>query len=740
MQRREDLYDIAISVPDSAIILLSTVEISFGDLGRTAHVERRPHSTKIPLGALHSANCAPQIARQIASEYDIITRDKIPLLELRIKELIQLKSGKEDGNKSNNIKIQNFLRQSPILAYDSISRETAKIEKINDYVELIYDDNGNIQNKGMALILQLAQSPTNINILRQNALLITAMLRLLRQKPIRNYKLNANIIFTLYCMMDELFINEIILPRGVDDLIMAIIEDVLPLTLRRVTSQDGINLIQQEITRVEGNSFQISLFALIELGNIDLATSSLQILQKLAASDEGQIILLGNGIISRIIPYFSNNESNSKTTPQKTSTTLAPLMANLIFGGEESLELFLTLSFQTALSEVLVRKRDFLEHISLIIEHGASNYAHAPNAGDEIGMNCSRLIDILMTIVLHNPNQNINDSLKGKSNSDSSPQQDNIPPDSLNDVFSILIILSRSLICANLIANWADQGEQCGLERLCDNGIKYMQIPSFRLLHALAAHLSNNEQGIDINTQSSPKKKEIKPPNVIQYIKRFEKIIPSIVSFAKQIIQQTTGPVITSSIIGEALGILACIYTEGIDMCALASSSDLIGLLGQMLQSIVNVNALNGSQTPIDEDRDWIIAAIVGLSGRLSTYPELMIRFAQKKFPELMMSILKEKAHDPQIVVQCLYLFYNFILAPETRDQISQTNLLVRYYLSVLYDADDAHLSKLADTALDLISEVFPNMESFIKKQRFELFNRSFDWILSDNTENEVVK
>lgn len=46
MQRREDLYDIAISVPDSAIILLSTVEISFGDLGRTAHVERRPHSTK----------------------------------------------------------------------------------------------------------------------------------------------------------------------------------------------------------------------------------------------------------------------------------------------------------------------------------------------------------------------------------------------------------------------------------------------------------------------------------------------------------------------------------------------------------------------------------------------------------------------------------------------------------------------------------------------------------------------
>jgi hypothetical protein len=173
-----------------------------------------------------------------------------------------------------------------------------------------------------------------------------------------------------------------------------------------------------------------------------------------------------------------------------------------------------------------------------------------------------------------------------------------------------------------------------------------------------------------------------------------------------------------------------------------------------------------------DEDRDEneeILMEIVRLIGTLSAVQELIPAFIKTKWVKLLLALIKggnvdayififvhmwmeekkdvlfyfffnmcfiEKYYENDLVINCLYIFYNFLLAPETRELVmSDPQTLVGFYLSVVYDTDDEQLSNVADTALDMISDYDKNLSSIVRQRRFEIYNK--EWI--KYMENEKI-
>ena len=77
--------------------------------------------------------------------------------------------------------------------------ETASINDLDDYAEMLYDEDMKAKIRGSALILQLARNPDNLEELFQNESILNCLSRVLKEDWQKNIQVSTNIIYTFFC-------------------------------------------------------------------------------------------------------------------------------------------------------------------------------------------------------------------------------------------------------------------------------------------------------------------------------------------------------------------------------------------------------------------------------------------------------------------------------------------------------------------------------------------------------------
>jgi hypothetical protein len=109
------------------------------------------------------------------------------------KENVTLTS--EKGSSSNKKGLMGKLEEPNI---DDIN-ETANINELDDYMEMLYEEDIEAKKRGSALILQLARNPDNLEELFQNESILNCLARVLREEWKRSVEVTTNIIYTFFC-------------------------------------------------------------------------------------------------------------------------------------------------------------------------------------------------------------------------------------------------------------------------------------------------------------------------------------------------------------------------------------------------------------------------------------------------------------------------------------------------------------------------------------------------------------
>ena len=77
--------------------------------------------------------------------------------------------------------------------------ETANINDLDDYAEMLYEDEMQSKIRGSALILQLARKPDNLEELFQNESILNCLSRVLKEEWQKSGEVSTNIIYTFFC-------------------------------------------------------------------------------------------------------------------------------------------------------------------------------------------------------------------------------------------------------------------------------------------------------------------------------------------------------------------------------------------------------------------------------------------------------------------------------------------------------------------------------------------------------------
>lgn len=137
------------------------------------------------------------LAREVVKKCSLIHHSKIPEVEQLLyylqnrKENVSLNSQALSAKKKLNNKLED-----PNI--DDIN-ETANINELDEYAEMLYDDHIETKIRGSALILQLARNPDNLEELASNESVLNCLARVLKEEWQRSIEVSTNIIYVFFC-------------------------------------------------------------------------------------------------------------------------------------------------------------------------------------------------------------------------------------------------------------------------------------------------------------------------------------------------------------------------------------------------------------------------------------------------------------------------------------------------------------------------------------------------------------
>ncbi len=133
--------------------------------------------------------------------------------------------------------------------------ETANINDLDDYAEMLYEDDLKAKIRGSALILQLARNPDNLEELFQNESVLNCLSRVLKEDWQRNIEVSTNIIYTFFCFSSFSQFHPLIAHYKIGNLTVQIIEFELNNKLNLISVQLIYNLtMPNEINSDEKSS------------------------------------------------------------------------------------------------------------------------------------------------------------------------------------------------------------------------------------------------------------------------------------------------------------------------------------------------------------------------------------------------------------------------------------------------------------------------------------------------------
>ncbi|KAH7831731.1 putative Kinesin-associated protein (KAP) [Monocercomonoides exilis] len=258
IRRIVEFSDIDVDTDNSALVIQSIITVQLLDFeGKVVHSEKKPHSKKIVLTALSEFMNIPKTAQMVFQQAQgLIPRQKYPLIEERLRQLIKLKFS---PGKSANLTVDKKRRDS--LMNGAMKKQlrqipktqAARMDELQVYIELLYDENPDEQTKGASRILELAQDQENLGKLVRNIGLMNAIQRLLGEKQSRSSNLALNIVLIFFCISHYTNFLKGLIYNKIPELVQAVVAEELEknrqLRIRIKKRKEALAAMQQSETQ-----------------------------------------------------------------------------------------------------------------------------------------------------------------------------------------------------------------------------------------------------------------------------------------------------------------------------------------------------------------------------------------------------------------------------------------------------------------------------------------------------------
>ena len=649
--------------------------------------DRKECQKIIRLKSLNSQTDITALANEVITKCKLIHPSKLPEVEQLLYYLQNRKERSvktDEGNTSTDSlrpKSASIHRYSPIETTDNTEEETANINDLEDYIELLYEDVSS-KVRGSGLILQLSRNPDNLEELSQNETLLGALSRVLREEWRSSIDLTTNIIYIFFCFSTFTQFHPVILTHKIGSQVLDILQYEVTrhaqwssdLARRQKylenikTSKDAED-IEREKSEVEtmNEKFQhflqkqeqtlrVSIYLLLNLSEDIKVEEKMKrrgmagLLVQLLARSNDELLILVISFLKKLSLYTENKEAMiAANTVEKLSPLLLSDNSDLI---NASVRLLLNLSFDSQVRSRMVKSGMLPRLVTLLSDSSNQNpvscVLYHLSMDDKVKsmFTYTDAIPILMRIILQCTDEQVD-----------------------LEIMALAINLAANKRNAQLIC----EGE--GLRLLMQRAFSFQDPLIIKMIRNISQH-----EGVTKTL-------------FIEFIGD----IADAVHRAEN-----------DEFILECVGILGNLTLPDLDFTRLLTEFEL-------------VDWMKGRLLPHSGEDDLILEIVVFI-GTCATDPSAAIYLCQSDILPSLIDLLKAKQEDDEIVLQVIYVFYQLCSHPASRQFVKDETEATPYLLDLLHDRN-TEVQRVCDATLQMIGEVSQECSHKLLTEKFRFHN-----------------
>eukprot|EP00049_Salpingoeca_infusionum_P004975 m.86470 g.86470 ORF g.86470 m.86470 type:complete len:781 (+) comp12811_c0_seq2:111-2453(+) len=670
VQRRFRSEGIDVHPTDSALVVFYEVEASvvssqneelLGESNRCQKIIRVPSLSR-------KTNIAA-LARQIIKKCRYLHPEMQPEIENSLEYLRQ--RNKLGGKKSKSAEQERkFLDEEP-------TDMVASLNDLDEYMEMMYEDI-NSKVKGSKLILQLARNPNNLEEIGAQTSLMKMLTRTMREDGLKSTPLLTNIVSIFFFFSSYSTFHPMLVQYKVGSTCLKIVAQEHS---RSQLWQSDLLVLQKKMRQgkltQEDLDLKIQKTTEIEFKQSQLLYVAFHLLLNLAESLDVETKMIKKNLIEYLVAALDREN-------YEFLTLIVTFLKKLsIF--EDSKDKMVELDVVPRLAALVPSESPLLESYVLRLLLNLSFDKGSRLRMVEVGL-VPKLAEMLMvedapiatllTVLYHISMEKEHRHLFAGTEVVPVIMQLMLKSPNPNvelEPISLAINLAHDAKCAAIMS------EGKGVNFILKRALRTHDPLLLKLTRALCSH---------------PGKKEL--------------LLEFIDPLANQVHDSQDDP----DMLVELIGILGCLDIPEFDFQQLADEYDLLPLLARLLLPTAHVAD------------DLVLEAVV-LVGTLLTDPACAPMVASTSIVVSLITLLKQKQDDDEIVLQIIYVWNKLLFYSDTREVVLHEVQAVSYLLDLMHDKNEA-IRKVISSALDIVAECDATWAREIKMKQFSFHNSTW--------------
>lgn len=686
LKRKVKAGSLDVHPTEKALVVNYELEATIlGELGDPMLGDRKECQKIIRLKSLNNQTDIATLANEVITKCKLIHPSKLPEVEQLLYYLQNRKEKtlqKSDDNfDSLRPKSASMHRYSPIETSGNVAEETANINDLEDYIELLYEDvSGKVRGSG--LILQLSRNPDNLDELSQNETLLGALSRVLREEWRSSIDLTTNIIYIFFCFSTFTQFHPVIMNFKIGSQVM----DILQYEVTRYNQWSAdLNKRQKSFENMKSSR---------ESEDMDREKSEVDTLDK-----KFQNFVLKQEQTLRVSIYLLLNLSEDIKVEEKMKRRGATSLLVQLLGRSNDELLILVISFLKKLSLYGENKdtmvgSSIIEKITPLLASENSDLINAIvrlllNLSFDCGVR-SRMIKCgmlprLVSLLSDQANQNPVSCVLYHLSMDDKVKSMFTYTDAIPSLMKIILQCSDEQVDLEIMAlaiNLAANKRNAQL--ICEgNGLRLLMQRAFTYQDPLIIKMIRNISQHDGVTKTL----------FIEFIGD----IADAVHRAEN-----------DEFVLECVGILGNLTLPDLDFT-------------RLLKEFEMVNWMRGRLMPNSGEDDLILEIVVFI-GTCASDESAAIYLCKSDLLPSLIDLLKAKQEDDEIVLQVVYVFYQLCSHSSSRQYVRDQTEATPYLLDLLHDRNP-EVQRVCDATLQMIGEVSPEWSQKLLAEKFRFHN-----------------
>eukprot|EP01116_Phalansterium_solitarium_P019209 TRINITY_DN52_c3_g1_i1.p1 TRINITY_DN52_c3_g1~~TRINITY_DN52_c3_g1_i1.p1 ORF type:complete len:706 (+),score=285.03 TRINITY_DN52_c3_g1_i1:230-2347(+) len=222
MKKKVTTGEIEADYDEFCILVNYEIEVTIlGDSGEALMNEKKRDVKRIRLQSLNENSNTSLLAQEIIDKCKLIHVSKLPLVEALLNSLKEKKIN-DDRQVGQSLRPEgkaNHRVQSP-----EEDPNVASMKKMEEYIELLYEDESAVKLKATKAILTLARKQDNLEDLLQDEQLFGVLSRMLRDEALKDLDLATDIVYIFFCFSNFSAFHTFLAQNRVGDSCMRIVE------------------------------------------------------------------------------------------------------------------------------------------------------------------------------------------------------------------------------------------------------------------------------------------------------------------------------------------------------------------------------------------------------------------------------------------------------------------------------------------------------------------------------------